>query len=582
MVKKIYSLLVILIFMCFSTFEVWGEAGEESEFNAQIKTGFHISDYNGYGGKVGEYEVFNHGCEPDVEFNLTNEGENFNFNLGGLYYEHNDQKYHLNADYRRIFIEDFSYNRFQHWLDHDSLKNLSAVGGGPKVSHEDLEMGRDYIIHRSETKSNTVLNLPFFPGAQINFIYRQEVRRGHQQALAISHCAGCHVVARGRRVNEETEDFKTGTSMKFGWLTVVYSYFHRNFNEHGAAPVNNYDEAIHPGTGADVFDDRVQYQNGNLPYNLVPDSQKDSHLVKVQAKLPKNTNFFGSYINTEVENCHNKSELSLDTLTAKFNNRLLPGLNLNLKFRYMNLDNDDIYIDVNEPLATGGPNAGFPWHDHNPALTYNSFAPDFTRKSAMSRELTTVGFNARYLLTQKTFLRLGYEWEEVDRDDYVVGGGGDTKTEENTIKLAMKSWLHRKLKASIAYKWQNINHPFNNLKAACEVVDPASTYGNPWTGLQYWERQESRTATLSNQPSDVNEIKTVLTWSIKPNLSLIANYRWIDKENDEIDYSHWKQESHMPSLNLWYAPAGKLSFNFSYVYDQTQTNTPTCIPVFDG
>ena len=562
--KKIGTLLAVLFFLGFFAFQVWAEGDEESEFDAQAETGFYYTDYNGYPGKVGEYEVLDHGSAgPYVDFSATGIDKNFYLDLGGSYYEDNEYEYQFNADYRRILIQDFSYNSFQHWLDHDPLENLSAYKGGPKVSHQDLEVGKDYIIKRSEEKSDTVFNLPFLQGAQINFNYSRQIREGHQQALTISHCAGCHVTSTGREVDEETEDFKVGVTKKFEWLTLVYNYFHRAFQEHGATPTNDYDDAIHPVSGAD-FSDRVQYDDATLAYNLVPDSKKDSHLVKVMAKLPQNTTFFGSYIHSNVENCNNHSdvptedsrEMDSDIVTARLtNNSLFPGLNLGLKFRYMSLDNDDVNIDVD--YTTWPPDVD----------------PDFTRESAMSRDVTTIGLDSSYRLTKKTSLKFGYEWDRIDRDNYEVGDSGETTTQENTVKIGVTSRLHRKLKAKISYKWQDIDNPFNNLNAACE---PA----NAETGVLYSDRQETRTATLSNQPTGVNEIKADLTWSIKPNLSLTANYRWLDKENDET--SDWQQESHMPSLNLWYAPTAKLSFNLSYVYDWTKTQSLACIPVFDG
>ena len=569
MTKKIGTLLAVLFFLGFFAFQVWAEGDEESEFDAQAETGFYYTDYNGYPGKVGEYEVLDHGSAgPYVDFSATGIDKNFYLDLGGSYYEDNEYEYRFNADYRRILIQDFSYNSFQHWLDHDPLENLGAhwagagSGGGPTVSHEDLEVGKDYIIKRSEEKSDTVLNLPFLQGAQINFNYRRQTREGHQQALTISHCSGCHVTSKGREVDEETEDFKVGVTKKFDWLTLVYNYFHRAFQEDGATHTNDYDYAgdLNPTT----HPPRIQYHNETLAYNLVPDSKKDLHLVKIMAKLPQNTTFFGSYTHSNVENCNNHSdvptedsrEMDSDTVTARLtNNSLFPGLNLGLKFRYMSLDNDDVDVDVDYTT----------WP--------SDVDPDFTRESAMSRDVTTIGLDSSYRLTRKTSLKFGYEWDQIDRDNYEVGDSGETTTQENTVKIGVTSRLHRKLKAKISYKWQHIDNPFNNLNAACE---PA----NDETGVLYSDRQDTRTATLSNQPTGVNEIKADLTWSIKPNLSLTANYRYTDKEND--DTADWQQESHMPSLNLWYAPTAKLSFNLAYVYDWTKTQSLACIPVFDG
>ncbi len=597
MAKKIFALLTVLVFLGAFTFPVWAEGDEDAEFDVKIGVGYHVTDYNDYPGKIGEYEVLDHDSTgPDFHFSGTAQKEGLYLDFSGRHLEDNDHEYHFSGDYRRILKQDFSYDRFQHWLDHDPLENLSArfedkpAGGaadeypqhlgGAKVSHEDFDAGKDYIIKRSEEKSDTVLNLPFLPGTQLNFNYRRQMREGHKQSLAISHCGSCHVTSQARAVNEETEDFKVGITKKHSWLTVSYNYFHREFDERGDTPVNAYDDPTHPnGTSGDIFDDRVQYGDETLPYDLVPSIEKDSHIGKVSVRLPGNTTFFGSYVYSNVENRDNDLETESDTITARVTNNFFPGLNLTGKFRYLTIDNDDVYVDINEPQSIAGPNAGNLWH--NPGAAYNSFDPDFIRESAMSRDVTTLGLDARYQLLRRTSLRLGYEWEKIDRDDYAVDEGGETETETDTVRVVLNTRPHRKVKARIGYKWQGIDDPFNNVNGAYEDVTFAGT-GSPFSGTQYWERQAARTADLSNQPTEANEITGDLTWSILATLSLTANYRYTEKENDDTDYTDWEQESHVPSLSLWYAPIPKLSFNFSYIYDWTKTETFTSIPVFDG
>ena len=614
MERKICVLLTVLAFLGGFSLQVWAQDDGDTEFDVEVGVGYHITDYNGYPGKIGEYQVLDHhSTGPDLHFSGTAQNKDLYLNFDGRYHENNDHEYHFNGDYRRILKQDFSYDRFQHWLDHDGLNNLSAtsMGGGgkygPKTSHEDFDAGKDYIIKCSEEKSDTVINLPFSKGAQLNVNYRRQIREGHRQALTISHCASCHVTSNGREVDEETEDFKIGATKKFDWLTLSYNYFHREFNERGKSPENPYDDAMHPvdnpnmplgapvdKSGNKYFNDRIQYDGTTRPYNVVPDSEKDSHLVKVLASLPMDTTFFASYIHSEVDNRNHNPEVATDdnlemdsdTVSARLTNRSFPGLNLSFKFRYLTIDNDDVYVDVNEPNDSPvGPSANSFWYDPAKTLAagqYNSFDPDFTRESAMSRDVTTLGFDARYQLLKKTSLRLGYEWEEVDRDNYAVDEEGGTETETNTVKVVLNSRPHRKVKARIGYKWQDIDDPFVAVNSVWEdVAFPSSP--NPFgTSTQYWERQDARSYSRSNQPTEVNEITADLTWSIQPNLGVTANYRYTDKQNDDVGGSDWEQESHMPSINLWYAPTAKLSFNFSYIYDWTETKALACIPVYNG
>jgi len=233
--RKIFVLLTVLVFLGVLTFPVWAEDDEDTEFDVEIGIGYHITDYDDYPGKIGEYEVLDHDSTgPDFHFFGTAQNKDLNLNFSGRYYEDNDHEYHFSGDYRRILIQDFGYDRFQHWLDHDELENLSAYGVGSAAhvvtSHEDFDAGKDYIIKRTEEKSDTVLNLPFLPGTQLNFNYRRQMRQGDRQSLAISHCAACHVTSQAREVDEETEDFKVGITKKHDWLTVSYNYFHREFD----------------------------------------------------------------------------------------------------------------------------------------------------------------------------------------------------------------------------------------------------------------------------------------------------------------------------------------------------------------
>ncbi|HMA67844.1 MAG TPA: MtrB/PioB family outer membrane beta-barrel protein, partial [Desulfosalsimonadaceae bacterium] len=87
---------------------------------------------------------------------------------------------------------------------------------------------------------------------------------------------------------------------------------------------------------------------------------------------------------------------------------------------------------------------------------------------------------------------------------------------------------------------------------------------------------------LSNQPTLAQEISADINWAALHNLSVNANYRYTDEENDETEVADWEQRSHMPSLNIAYMPLPQWNFSFSYIYDWTETETLANIPVFDG
>lgn len=553
------------------------------EVSGNVTVGSQVNNYGNSQGKVGEYAK-DSDINPYIGLSVKGNSNDFYFDFTGTYLDLDDMDLELGLDYKRIIFGELGYMGFQHQLDHDPLTNLEASFGGPKVTHEDFDIGGDYMINSTRMHSDVTVNLPFMEGTQLKVGYDERNRNGYRQSLALNKCGSCHVTSRKGRVDESTKDLTIGIEKKIGKkITLLYEYLHREFTEDASLLTNFYDDALHPGKNKPLFDSRVQYDDTEMAYGLVPDSQKDSHTLRLLAKLPKKSTLFTSYTHSDILNNHNDRGASLDSVIARLNNRWFTGLDMNLKLRYLTINNDDIYVDVNEPLSVAGMNKGYPWHDHKPGLTYNSFDPDYTSKSAMSRDVFSLGFDGKYRLMAKTFLKFGYEWETIDRGNYAVSDDGDTKTTTNTATLVINARPFKTLKTKLGYTYENIKNPFMNVNGVYEDINvPPPSAANPWVSVQYWERQDARSATVSNQPTDVHEISADVAWSIMNDLSLSANYKWITEENNQTDYSGWSQDTHMPSLSLQYAPTAELNFGLSYIYDWTKTETLVCIPVFDG
>ncbi len=580
--KKIFPAIVFLTFVWGLSFYARAEDSNDTVYNFKVDVGYHHIDNDGAVGKVGEYNILDHTSPgPDMNLSGTVYKDNLSMDFISRYYHDNDFDGRIKGDYKRIIEQDFSYSSFEHFLDHDEMNNLCGKTGAVVVNHEDFNAGKDYIIRRSEEKSDTTINLPFSPGTDLHFSYRRQKREGYRQAMTISHCGTCHVTSNAREVNEETEDYKAGFSKKFNIFTLAYDYFHREFTERGTPPTNTYDDPTHPGGSGDIFDDRIQYGDDTLVYDLVPNMKKNMHTARLNASLPANTNFFASYVFSNTEN--NDADLETDATTAsiKLTNQFFTGWRLSAHFKYQDIDNDNVFVDVTEPISTLGPNTGYTWYLHNPSLDYDSFDPDYVRESALSREVTTLGFDTRYQLLKKTFLNFGYERETVDRDHYAVTEDGDTETTTDTVKLSMMTRPYRGIKLRLGYQRSDTDNPFNFVNGACESYFIADS-GGAFNGTQYWERQKNRTADLSNQPTLAQEVSGDMTWSTFRNLSVTANYRFIDKENDATDTSDWQSESHIPSISITYVPLPVLDFNISYIFDHTKTETLVNIPVFDG
>jgi len=567
-------------------------------FEVQLKPGFEAiatSDLDETASgveskKVGEYKTMEKGVHPTFEFSLTGNRDDDYLGFGGTFIDDEEQRYYLDVDFRRMVKQSFEYDRFQHWLDHDPLENLNAVysPADPHVvtTHTDFDSSREYQIIHSEIKSNTAVALPFIPGGEISFDYRKEMREGHRQSLTMSKCTACHVQSHSREIDEETEDFRPSIKAKFGQarspqLALEYSFLYREFEEEGATPTNLYDEAINPRSAVSrPFGDRVWYENEELPYDQVPEMEKEMHTVKAQGLLPGiNSTVSAAYINSNVENTDYSLETDSDTAFFRISNTSIPGLALNAGFRWMEIDNEDVLVNYDLPERPVPP----PTPEYGG--TYQNGYPDFQwpydRESALSRDEYKVDFNARYTIMPGLSVRAGYEWREIDRDDFLVAED-ETETEMDTYKLGVNSRIGP-VRARVRYTYQDIDDPFANSAAstqggACEAYgEQTPTLGNWRTGLQYFKFWDTRTQDMSNVPEEQHEIVANLTYPVRHNLSLTGNYRWVDE-----DTTSGEGEVNMPSVSFWYAPSPKLSFTLTYLYDDEERESRICIPVFNG
>jgi len=560
------------------------EEASPTAFEVELKPGFEAiatSDLEETGSgveskKVGEYKTMEKGLHPTFEFSLTGNRADDYLGFGGTFIDDEEQRYYLDVDFRRMVKQSFEYDRFQHWLDHDPLENLNAVysPADPHVvtTHTDYDSGKEYQIIHSEIKSNTAVALPFIPGGEISFDYRKEMREGYRQSLTMSKCTACHVQSQSREIDEETEDFRPSIKAKFGQarspqLALEYSYLYREFEEEGATPLNTYDVGLHPKDGLPKFDDRLWYQDDELSYDQVPEMEKQMHTVKAQGLLPGiNSTLSAAYVNSNVENTDYSIETDSDTAFFRISNTSIPGLALDAGFRWMEIDNDDILLDEDLPTNATG------------TATYQDACSDFewpyTRESALSRDEYKVDFNARYTIMPGLSVRAGYEWKEIDRDDFLVAED-ETETEMDTYKLGVNSRIGP-VRARVRYTYQDVDDPFANSAASkqggvCEAFHEASI------GEQYFQFWDTRTEDMSNVPEEQHEIVANLTYPVRHNLSLTGNYRWVDE-----DTTSGEGEVNMPSVSLWYAPGPKLSFTLTYLYDDEERESRIFAPIFNG
>ena len=211
--------------------------------------------------------------------------------------------------------------------------------------------------------------------------------------------------------------------------------------------------------------------------------------------------------------------------------------------------------------------------------------------SAEAREVHELGFDVVYRLAKGTTLRLGYEYEEVDRDEEELG-----ETETHTVKLALKSRINKAFSGNISYQYQNIDDPLPGAHTGIAQGDGIQDPVNPNSGLWYYNTADftssptvpawywngvypNRQLESTSLPDEVHEAKLSGTWSANPNLAatLFARVRYA--ENDDVEY---EQKTYVPGASLWYAPNGKVNLTMAYTFNKQDTENRACVGWYHG
>ena len=106
-----------------------------------------------------------------------------------------------------------------------------------------------------------------------------------------------------------------------------------------------------------------------------------------------------------------------------------------------------------------------------------SFYTDKMRHAAADGETTTVGMDIIYRLARQTTLRLGYDFESLDREEEELGS-----TDTHTVDASLKTRFGKDISARLAYTFQKIDDPLHN--------PDASLYVDPYTGLTYFDKDQ--------------------------------------------------------------------------------------------
>jgi len=620
------AVLSILILAATSTLAMAEEDSAHLSGNWEVGvTGVDLEDNPARVNEYGTYRSDTDGVNLATEVNLEYINKGFMMELESDINGADDQQHALELDFNRVFKFDFDTSKFNHWKDQDTLEHLGATmqgdidGDQPRVFTNQTwakgdkeqfaeEQAQDYLVTRKESKVDSELHLPCLPNITFHAGVRIEEREGMEQSIALSKCSACHIEANPKVIDELTEEFTLGATGKFGLLTVEYEYLSRDFEDRGELPTYAYWNSGKTRFGS-TDPQQLLYINEELEYNKTPESEKDSHLLNARLDLPNNTVISCSYINADIESAKEGEEgtytfVGSDTLTSSFESFALKGatriggLRLSMHGSSYEIDGPDYTLSFPDRVDN------VDWdHDGITDDVNNTLAQEADYESAESRDVTEFGLDAIYRIARGTTLRLGYEYEEVEREEVELG-----ETETSTYKVSLHSRLAKGLNARFSYTYQDIDDPFggDDVTGIAQghpdaIVDGTLSYlltgdykqalpdfdtnsdpladGNT-AAVYYWNTvYPARGLDATDQPDEVQEAKISTTWSPAANMSLTAYLRTRFEENSKVKY---EENTYVPGISFWYAPNSKMNLVMAYNFNKQETENQMCVGWYHG
>ena len=164
-------------------------------------------------------------------------------------------------------------------------------------------------------------------------------------------------------MDQRTRDLAAGARLQTNAVTLDYSFTNRQFNERAGVATNVYGRALHPATLADVFLNRVSYdeRSGPLAFDVVPTLEKNTHDVRARVSLPKDATLMGAFTKSRSSNLDTGLSTDFTGGSGRFVLPLGRKLVLRASLRHYTMDTDPVFIDVGEP--NGGLYEVWEWAD---------------------------------------------------------------------------------------------------------------------------------------------------------------------------------------------------------------------------
>ena len=633
------KLIYIILFMFVFTIPVFGG---DKNITGKIGFGAFLQGDNDELTRAAEYKEDQSSPAGDIYLNTYNdtsnlyikgyyEGESTNaIKLKGNLMRHLEvnidyQRLYHRKGYDKLFIQ-YDKNNFQPAV---ALKKKPLVNqpdgkvfgvnpftfdngtGSPgaqwfEFENEKSAVGKDYFIRRTETKFNTTFSIPNLENVKLFFNGRFEKRDGYEhKTVMVGKCTVCHVRGLRKNIDELTKDISGGVKLTVGPVYFSYSHTYRTFDENSGVLTTKFDNLLglwnisqkkyklfQPRLNPDTYNTVAEVQR-------TPDSTKHMDKFKMRVDLPYYTTFSAMYVDSNIENQdgYNDTEPEIDqktfgtSLTTHLLNR---KLTLSAKFRYVNIDSDDVFVDLNGDAYNGVDPNGNPITD--PTKAYFNKATgqpvnfDFVRKSAIDRDDYLFNFDVVYrMFKNKLRVKLGYEYRDIDMDNYEVYPD-EKETEINKFKLGLFFKPLNKFSGRFKFAYTDIDKPFGQPEAGCipetlmfdqtKVMKPlpVTSYG----GMPaYTKIYELRTYNGSVSPSEIYDYQLHLNFmpTDKVNISLLGKYA--DKDNDEGN-TDWDAEDYMLGFDTTMFLTKNLVFTVGYNYGRYEEKSKLSVALYGG
>ncbi len=540
-----------------------------------------VTDRSGSPERVSEFDALRQGGVGQLGGQLWGDRGDLRFDAAAQFGgSSRDQAYVADIRYARWLRGHVKYDRFARRLDHDPLSYVDAasgIGGTFVVGHTDYDPAARYDTTRGRFEGRLELVPTHTPALTFFVSHRVDTEEGLRQSLTTSHCATCHVVSYSRGVDDRTRELSAGARLSLRGVDVEYSYADRRFNDRAQSLTHSYDLGVHPATLADVFLNRLQYDQraGALPFDVTPDSKKATHLLRAHVALPGDASATGTFTRSAVTN---ENTAVGYTYTGGGGRLVVPlGKSVVVRggFRRYEIEADDVAIDIVELVSPAGATAGLTY-----AQAYPTFGnPDYVRHSAIARTPTEASMDLTWTPVARASIHAGYEWEAVERTSFEVE---KTTTSTLTLRARARPWKRFESRTRFQQDW--ITDPFMFARAAVPaVLQPFQSPNNvPFTGLQYYEMYDSRQADLTLFPTRSARFDQSFSWTPTSRVSMNAHYRWGTSENDELNFSTWSRTAHSPGAEIWFAGGGTWSLAAGYSLQRERLETMFSTLAFVG